>query len=133
VVATASPRDHQLTHQLGAAVVIDQTVPDWPDRVRETTDGGADKILACTASVAAGAARAARDEGQPSGSRLIRMAPWFDDGTHLTGPAGLTEVRIRACARARRPRPLPAMPAADSTHSRASTIEQPSTARKLPT
>jgi NADPH:quinone reductase-like Zn-dependent oxidoreductase len=104
VVATASPRDHELVHRLGAAIVVDQTAPDWPDQVREVTDGGADQVLACTASSLPGAARAARDgaiiatpvraelpdgwrvrwrpyEGQPSGSRLIRMAPRFDDGT----------------------------------------------------
>lgn len=104
VVATANPRDHELMHRLGAAVVIDQTAADWPDRVRDATDGGADRVLACTASSLPGAARAARDgatiatpvhaelpdthridwqpyAARPSGSRLIRMAPRFDDGT----------------------------------------------------
>jgi NADPH:quinone reductase len=104
VVATASPRDHELVHRLGAAVVVDQTAPDWPDRVREVTDGGADQVLACSASSLPGAARAARDgatiatpvraglpdayrvdwqlyEGRSSGSRLIRMAPRFNEGT----------------------------------------------------
>ena len=104
VVATARPLDHELVHRLGAAMVVDQTAPDWPDQVREMTDGGADQVLACTASSLPGAARAARDgamiatpvraelpdgyqvrwrpyEGEPSGSRLIRMAPRFDDGT----------------------------------------------------
>lgn len=104
VVATARPRDHELVHRLGAAMVVDQTAPDWPDQVREMTGGGADQVLACAASSLPGAARAARDgatiatpvpaglpdghrirwrpyEGQPSGSRLIRMAPRFDDGT----------------------------------------------------
>jgi NADPH:quinone reductase-like Zn-dependent oxidoreductase len=61
-------------------------------------------VLACAAPTLAGAARAARDgaliatpvhaeypdhdrvrwqgyNGQPRGSRLIRMAPWFDDGS----------------------------------------------------
>jgi NADPH:quinone reductase-like Zn-dependent oxidoreductase len=104
VIATASPRDHELVHRLGAAVVVDQTVPDWPDQVRAATGGGADQVLACSASSLPGAARAARDgatiatpvqaglpdayrvdwqlyEGRSSGSRLIRMAPRFDDGT----------------------------------------------------
>ena len=110
VVATARPRDHQLVHRLGAAVVVDETAADWPDEVRKATDGGADKVLACAGSSLPGAARAARDgapaatpvragtpvqaalpdphridwhryEGRPSGSRLIRMAPRFDDGT----------------------------------------------------
>jgi NADPH:quinone reductase-like Zn-dependent oxidoreductase len=104
VIATASPRDHELVHRLGAAVVVDQTVQDWPDQVREMTGGGADQVLACSASSLPGAARAARDgatiatpvraglpdayrvdwqlyEGRSSGSRLIRMAPRFDDGT----------------------------------------------------
>src|SRR6201995_1094919 len=104
VVATASPRDHELAHKLGAAVVVDQTAPDWPDQVRKVTDGGADKVLACSASSLPGAARAARDDAltatplraelpeadrvrwepyecRPSGSHLIRMAPRFDDGS----------------------------------------------------
>lgn len=104
VVATASPRDHELVHRLGAAMVVDQSAPDWPDQVREMTDGGANQVLACTASSLPRAARAARAgamiatpvraelpdgyrvrwrpyERQPSGSRLIRMAPRFDDGT----------------------------------------------------
>ena len=104
VVATASPRHHEFLHRLGAAVVIDHTRPDWPDQVREATAGGAEKVLACAAPTLDGAARAARDgaliatpvqaetpagqrvrwrryNGQPRGSRLIRMAPWFDDGS----------------------------------------------------
>jgi hypothetical protein len=31
-------------------MVVDQSAPDWPDQVREMTDGGADQVLACTAS-----------------------------------------------------------------------------------
>jgi len=104
VVATASPQHHEFLHRLGAAVVIDHTMPDWPDQVREATDGGAQKVLACAAPALDGAARAARDgalvatpvhaetpagqrvqwrryNGQPRGSRLIRLAPWFDDGS----------------------------------------------------
>jgi NADPH:quinone reductase-like Zn-dependent oxidoreductase len=104
VVATASPQHHEFVHRLGAAVVIDHTKPDWPDQVREATAGGAEKVLACAAPTVDGAARAARDgaliatpvhaetpagprvrwrnyDGQPRGSRLIRMAPWFDDGS----------------------------------------------------
>lgn len=75
------------------------------------TDGGAGKVLACAAATLDGAARAARTgaaiatpvhaplpgggevhwqqyDGAPSGSRLIRMARWFDDGdlsVHLSG------------------------------------------------
>ena len=104
VVATASPQHHEFLHRLGAAVVIDHTRPDWPDQVREVTDGGAQRVLACAAPTLEGAARAARDgaliatpvhaetpdgqrvrwlryNGQARGSRLIRMAPWFDDGS----------------------------------------------------
>jgi len=104
VVATASPQHHQFLHRLGAATVIDHTKPDWPEQVREVTDGGAERVLACAAPTLGGAARAARDgaliatpvhgepagrprvrwqryDGQPRGSRLIRMAPWFDDGS----------------------------------------------------
>jgi NADPH:quinone reductase-like Zn-dependent oxidoreductase len=105
VVATASPRHHELVHRLGATVVVDHTRPDWPDRVREATDGGVDRVLATVTPSLEGAARAARDgaliatpvhpetfpdpdrvrwrpfNGQPRGSGLIRLAPWFDDGT----------------------------------------------------
>ena len=104
VGATASPQHHEFVHRLGAPVVIDHTKPDWPDQVREATDGGADKVLACAAPTLDGAARAAsegaliatpvhaetpagprvrwrRYNGQPRGPRLIRMAPWLDDGS----------------------------------------------------
>ena len=104
VVATASPANHEFLHHLGAAVVVDHTRPDWPDQVRKATDGGAAKVLAVAIPSLAGAALAARDgaliatpvngdypdadrvtwrhyNGKPRGSRLIRMAPWFDDGT----------------------------------------------------
>jgi len=104
VVATASPQHHEFVHRLGAATVIDHTSPDWPEQVRDVTDGGAERVLACAAPTLDGAARAARDgaliatpvhaetpdaqrirwqqyDGQPRGSRLIRMAPWLDDGS----------------------------------------------------
>ncbi len=104
VVATSSPQHHEFLHHLGAATVIDHTKPDWPERVRDVTDGGAERVLACVAPSLEGAARAARDgaliatpvhaeapdgqrvrwqqyDGAPSGTRLIRMAPWFNDGS----------------------------------------------------
>ncbi len=104
VVATASPQHHEFLHQLGASVVVDHTRPDWPDQVREVTDGGAGRVLACAAPTLEGAARAARDgaviatpvhgdrpadgrvrwqpyDGKPLGSRLVAMSPWLDDGT----------------------------------------------------
>jgi NADPH:quinone reductase-like Zn-dependent oxidoreductase len=106
VVASASPQHHRFLHELGAAEVVDHTRPDWPDQVRALIgDGGAERVLACAAPSLAGAAKAARDgaviatpvgadeypdgervswqryDGQPRGSSLIRMAPWFDDGS----------------------------------------------------
>jgi NADPH:quinone reductase-like Zn-dependent oxidoreductase len=104
VVATASPQNHMFLHRLGAAEVVDHTKRDWPDEVRKLTGGGPDRVLACAAPTLEGAARAAGDgaliatpvhadlpggervrwqryDGQPRGSRLIRMAPWFDDGS----------------------------------------------------
>lgn len=105
VIATASPQHHDFVHKLGAAVVVDHTRPDWPEQVRAAANGGVDKALACVAATLAGAATAAHEgavvatpvhaadypaapgvswqpyDGQPSGSRLIRMAPWLDDGT----------------------------------------------------
>src|SRR6202043_3738464 len=104
IVATASPRHHEFVHRCGATVVLDHNAPDWPEQVRKAIPGGPAKVLACAGPTLAGAARAARDgaviatpvhaeypdaqrvrwrpyNGQPRGSRLIRMAPWFDDGT----------------------------------------------------
>ena len=104
VVATASPQHHEFVHKCGAAVVVDHNRPDWPELIRKETGGGARKVLAIVAPTLSGAARAARDgaliatpgpsgrlsgrrsgplapyNGQPRGSDLIRMAPWFDDG-----------------------------------------------------
>jgi NADPH:quinone reductase-like Zn-dependent oxidoreductase len=104
VVATASPEHHDFLHKLGAAVVLDHTQPDWPDNARDALDGGARLVLACAERSLAGAARAAADgaiiatpvhadfpdaqrvnwqsyNGAPRGTRLIALAPWFDDGT----------------------------------------------------
>lgn len=106
VIATASPRNHDFLHELGAAEVVDHTKPDWPDQVRALTGGGVDRVQICAAPTLSGAAKAARDGaviatpvpadgdfpdagrvtwrqyvGQPSGSNLIRMAPWFDEGS----------------------------------------------------
>jgi NADPH:quinone reductase len=105
VVATASKHNHEFVHQLGAELVVDHMQPDWPERVRSLTDGGADRVLACAGPTLAGAARSARDgavvatpvhgenqpegdrvhwvsyDGQPSGTGLIALGPWFDDGT----------------------------------------------------
>lgn len=103
VIATASAQHHEFVHQLGASVVLDHMRPDWPEQVRELTDGGAQLVLACAGPTLAGAARAAREgaviatpvhagsypdgdrvqwqqyNGQERGSDLIYMAPWFDD------------------------------------------------------
>jgi NADPH:quinone reductase len=106
VIATASPRNHDFLHGLGATEVVDHTSDDWPDQVRALTGGGVDRVQICALPTVSGAARAARDGaviaspvpadgeypdaerltwrhyiGQPSGSNLIRMAPWFDDGS----------------------------------------------------
>ena len=105
VIATASPQHHEFVHKLGAAAVVDHNQASWPDKVRQVTDGGVQHVLACAAPTLQGAARAARDgatiatpvhatefpeadrvqwqayDGRPEGSRLIGMAPWFDDGT----------------------------------------------------
>jgi NADPH:quinone reductase-like Zn-dependent oxidoreductase len=104
VIATASPRNHEFVHKLGAAEVVDHTDPDWPEQVRKFAAGGVEKVLATVAPTLDGAVRAARDgaliatpvgpepadtgrvhwkpyNGQQKGSTLIRMAPWFDDGS----------------------------------------------------
>ncbi|HKD87916.1 MAG TPA: NADP-dependent oxidoreductase [Streptosporangiaceae bacterium] len=105
VIATASPQHHDFVHKLGAAVVVDHNQASWPDKVKEATGGGAQHVLVCAAPTLQGAAGAARDgatiatpvhvaqfpeadrvhwqayDGRPEGSRLIRMAPWFDDGS----------------------------------------------------
>jgi NADPH:quinone reductase len=104
VVATASPQHHDFVLRLGASAVVDHTRSDWPEQVKNAMDGGADRVLACAAPTLDGAARAAHDgaiiatpvkadtpangrvrwqpyNGQPRGSRLVRMGPWFDNGT----------------------------------------------------
>lgn len=105
VIGTASPQHHDFVHQLGAEVVLDHMQASWPEQVRNETDGGVDLVLASAAAAFVGAARASRDgaiiatpvyaddypeadrvhwekySGDPSGTRLIKMAPWFDDGT----------------------------------------------------
>jgi NADPH:quinone reductase len=104
VIATASPQNHEFLHALGAGEVVDHTGPDWPATVRELTGGGADRVLASAAPTLEGAALAAADgaliatpvhaqlpddgrvrweqfDGRPRGSRLVKMAPWFDDGS----------------------------------------------------
>jgi NADPH:quinone reductase-like Zn-dependent oxidoreductase len=106
VIATGSPDNHDFLHELGAAEVVDHTKENWPDQVRALTSGGASKIQVCAQPTLDGAARAACDGaviatavpaanggypdagrldwrrymGKPSGSNLIRMAPWIDDG-----------------------------------------------------
>lgn len=105
VIATASRHNHEFVHTLGAAMVVDHMQDDWPEQVRALTGGGADRVLACAGPTLAGAARASRDgavvatpvrgedqpdgdrihwlpyDGQPRGSGLIALGPWFDDGT----------------------------------------------------
>jgi NADPH:quinone reductase-like Zn-dependent oxidoreductase len=105
VIGTASAHNHEFVHTLGAEEVVDHTQPDWPDKVRAMVSGGVTKALACARPTLAGAAQAARDgaviatpipgdefpdsdrvqwksyNGRPSGTSLIRMAPWFDDGS----------------------------------------------------
>ena len=104
VIATASPRNHEFLKALGASEVVDHTMPDWPYAVRKLTGGGAGRVLACAAPTLEGAAVAAVDgglvatpvhadlpvddrvrwqpyDGHARGSRLIKMAPWFDDGS----------------------------------------------------
>lgn len=105
VVATASAEHHEFVHKLGAEAVVDHAKPDWPQQVIELTGGPAAKVFVCARQTLAGAAQAAKDgglvatpvhadsypdgdrvrwlryDGEPRGSGLIRMAPWFDDGT----------------------------------------------------
>ena len=105
VIGTASPQHHEFVHKLGAEVVVDHTQSNWPEQVRTETSGGVDHVLTTAAAAFSGAAAAARDgaviatpvyadeypdhdrvrwqqyNGDPSGTRLIKMAPWFDDGT----------------------------------------------------
>ena len=112
VIGTASARHHEFVHTLGAAEVVDHNQPDWPDQVKALVSGGVAKVLACAGPTLAGAAKAARDgavvatpvradefpdgdrvqwkryNGRPSGTSLIRLAPWFDDGSlevHIAG------------------------------------------------
>jgi NADPH:quinone reductase-like Zn-dependent oxidoreductase len=112
VIATASPGNREFVHKLGAEIVVDHTRPDWPDQVRNAPEGGVNRVLATVTPSLEGAARAARDgaiiatpvralefpeadrvqwrpfNGRPSGSGLIRLSPWFGDGSlsvHVSG------------------------------------------------
>ena len=78
IVATASPQHHEFVHHAGAAVVIDHTQPDWPDQVREVTDGGAQQVLACAApTLPRGPRRPGRGHHRDPGgrSRPSRLVP----------------------------------------------------------
>ena len=104
VVATASERDHEFVHRLGAVEVVDHDDPDWPARVRELPRGLPTQVLVCNRTTVEAAARACAAGGviatpvggplpeggeatwqrytaRPSGAQLIRMAPRFDDGS----------------------------------------------------
>lgn len=104
VIATASPQNHEFLHSLGAELVVDHTQQDWPEQVRSLSGGGVTKALATAAPTLAGAAAATREGGviatavhaeypqpagvrwqpydsKPSGSDLIRMGPWFNEGS----------------------------------------------------
>jgi NADPH:quinone reductase len=112
VIATASPDNREFVHKLGAEIVVDHTRQDWPEQVRSAPEGGVNRVLATVAPSLEGAARAARDgaiiatpvraldfpgadrvqwrpfSGRPSGSGLIRLAPWFGDASltvHVSG------------------------------------------------
>src|SRR6202012_4383182 len=60
-IAPPGPPHPEFVPKLGAAVVVDETAPGWPARVREVTGGGAERVLACAASSLSGAAPAAPD------------------------------------------------------------------------
>src|SRR5262249_20607926 len=62
VVGTASPEHHEFVHALGALAVVDHTKPDWPDEVRKLTDGGVNRVLACSEASLDGAVLAAKDD-----------------------------------------------------------------------
>jgi NADPH:quinone reductase len=104
VIATASRQHHDFVHKLGASVVVDHMQPDWPDLVRAEAPGGITRVLACAEPTLSGAVRASADggviatpvhsdaypddsrvqliryNGEPRGSDLIALAPWFDEG-----------------------------------------------------
>ncbi len=46
VIATAgAPAKLELATELGATAAVDYTAPDWPEQVREASDGGVDVVL----------------------------------------------------------------------------------------
>ena len=78
VVATARPRDHELAHKLGAAVVVDQTAPDWPDQVPQGDRRRPGKGAGLLRLVAAGRGprRARRRDNRDTGKgRASRSRP----------------------------------------------------------
>jgi NADPH:quinone reductase-like Zn-dependent oxidoreductase len=90
VVATASQRNHDLVHALGAETVIDYTAQDFVTAIRNRYPDGVDKALnGVSGETANQAVQTSRDGGRMvdlTGSasvvRLGRLAWMFDDG-HL--------------------------------------------------
>jgi NADPH:quinone reductase-like Zn-dependent oxidoreductase len=100
VIGTASPANHERLRRLGARHLIDYHDAQWPERVRELTDG--DGVAFAANAVhdgAAGAIRAVRDRGRlatitsdpPDETRGISVSSVYvrPDGTKLRKLAGL--------------------------------------------
>ena len=50
VIGDRQPHNHDFVHTARRGqLVVDHMQPDWPERVRALTGGGADKVLACAA------------------------------------------------------------------------------------
>jgi NADPH:quinone reductase-like Zn-dependent oxidoreductase len=99
VIATAGPASAARLSAMGASTILDYHEPDWPERVRALTGGGADAAANATRAGSGDAVRAVRDRGRlatltadlPAVERDISMqavqvAP---DGKRLTDLIGL--------------------------------------------
>ena len=103
VIATAGPDSAGRVAAMGASTVLDYHQPDWPERVRVLTGGGADAAANAALAGSIEAVRAVRDGGRlatiaadlpaaerditmravvvaPDGRRLARLVQLLDEG-----------------------------------------------------
>ena len=120
VIATAGPDSAGRVAAMGASTVLDYHQPDWPERVRVLTGGGADAAANAALAGSIEAVRAVRDGGRlatiaadlpaaerditmravvvaPDGRRLARLVQLLDEGLLTVSVADRFPLE-RACA-----------------------------------
>jgi NADPH:quinone reductase-like Zn-dependent oxidoreductase len=111
VIATAGPASAARVAAMGASTILDYHEPDWPERVRALTGGGADAAANAVRGGSTNAARAVRDGGRlatltddlPAAERgisqhAVRVSPDGRRLAHLMGllADGVIEVSVQA-------------------------------------